>query len=215
MLMFDEMFGLVSAGGLAREVMPIVQQTNFINRVFVEKERTVDVINKYRVLTEEEFFDAPPKKKFFNVALGSSKAREEISRRFMEQMCTPFTLKAKSAIIYDDVVLGDGALICDYAMLTSNIRIGKFFQANIYSYVAHDCIIGDYVTLAPKVCCNGRVKVGDHVYIGTGAIIKNGTSDKFLTIGEGAVIGAGAVVTKDVLPYTTVVGNPAKIMEKK
>jgi hypothetical protein len=86
-------------------------------------------------------------------------------------------------------------------MLTSNIRIGKFFQANIYSYVAHDCIIGDYVTLAPKVCCNGRVKVGDHVYIGTGAIIKNGTSDKFLTIGEGAIIGAGAVVTKDVLKH--------------
>lgn len=208
------MFGLVSAGGLAREVMPLVRQT-FSNAVFVEKDRTVNAINKHVVMTEEEFFDAPVVSKFFNIALGSSKAREEISKRFMERMCIPFTLKAKSAIIYDDVVLGDGALICDYAMLTSNIRIGKFFQANIYSYVAHDCIIGDYVTLAPKVCCNGRVKVGDHVYIGTGAIIKNGTSDKFLTIGEGAIIGAGAVVTKDVLPYTTVVGNPAKIMEKK
>lgn len=207
------MFGLVSAGGLAREVMPLVRQT-FSNAVFVEKDRTVNTINKHLVMTEEEFFDAPAISKFFNIALGSSKAREEISKRFMERMCIPFTLKAKSAIIYDDVVLGDGALICDYAMLTSNIRIGKFFQANIYSYVAHDCIIGDYVTLAPKVCCNGRVKVGDHVYIGTGAIIKNGTSDKFLTIGEGAIIGAGAVVTKDVLPYTTVIGNPAKIMEK-
>lgn len=208
------MFGLVSAGGLAREVMPLVRQT-FSNAVFVEKDRTASAINKHLVMTEEEFFDTPSVSKFFNIALGSSKVREEISKRFMERMCTPFTLKAKSAIIYDDVVLGDGALICDYTMLTSNIRIGKFFQANIYSYVAHDCIIGDYVTLAPKVCCNGRVKVGDHVYIGTGAIIKNGTSDKFLTIGEGAVIGAGAVVTKDVLPYTTVVGNPAKIMEKK
>ncbi len=55
--------------------------------------------------------------------------------------------------------------------------------------------------------------VHDYVYVGTGAIIKNGTKDKPLVIGEGSIIGMGAVVIKDVEPYTTVVGNPARTIE--
>lgn len=51
----------------------------------------------------------------------------------------------------------------------------------------------------------GGVKIGNDCWIGAGAIILNG-----LTIGDGAVVGAGAVVTKDVEPYTIVVGNPAR-----
>jgi acetyltransferase-like isoleucine patch superfamily enzyme len=59
------------------------------------------------------------------------------------------------------------------------------------------------------------VHIEDHVYIGTGAIIKQGSPGKPLRIGAGAIIGMGAVVTKDVLPNTTVVGNPARIFIKK
>ena len=50
---------------------------------------------------------------------------------------------------------------------------------------------------------------------GTGAVIKQGTPDKPLVIGKGAVVGMGAVVTKSVPPGVTVVGNPARILEKK
>ena len=92
---------------------------------------------------------------------------------------------------------------------TSNIKIGKSFQANIYSYIAHDCIIGDYVTFAPAVRCNGNILIENHVYIGTGAIIKQGKPNRPLVIGEGAIIGAGAVVTQNVPAGMTVFGNPA------
>lgn len=209
-MIYRNIFGLASAGGLAREVMPIARQMQSLECVFVEREYESDTINRHRVLKEEDFFIINDRTKYFNVALGSSAARERISNKFLEQNCIPLTLIAKTAIIYDDVSIGEGAIICDNTMLTSNIKIGKYFQANIYSYVAHDCIIDDYVTLAPKVCCNGRVKIGRHAYIGTGAVIREN-----ITIGEGAIVGAGAVVVKDVLPNTTVVGNPAKIMEKK
>jgi acetyltransferase-like isoleucine patch superfamily enzyme len=76
-------------------------------------------------------------------------------------------------------------------------------------------VIGDYVTFAPRVHCNGNVHIEDHAYIGTGAILRQGTPDKPLIIGRGAVVGMGAVVTKDVAPNTVVVGNPAKILERK
>lgn len=70
-------------------------------------------------------------------------------------------------------------------------------------------MIGDFVTFAPKVCCNGNVKVGDGAYIGTGATIRQA-----VTIGAGAIVGMGAVVLKDVPAHQTVLGNPAKPLVK-
>ena len=86
----------------------------------------------------------------------------------------------------DDVQIGVGAILCPFVTLTSNIRIGQHFHANLYSYVEHDCIIGDYVTFAPAVKCNGNIVIEDHAYIGTGAIIKQGKPGQPLVIGRGA-----------------------------
>jgi acetyltransferase-like isoleucine patch superfamily enzyme len=80
--------------------------------------------------------------------------------------------------------------------------------------VAHDCIIGDFVTFAPAVKCNGNVIVEDHAYVGTGAIIRQGTPNKPIVIGRGAVVGMGAVVTRSVAPGATVVGSPARPISK-
>ena len=66
------------------------------------------------------------------------------------------------------------------------------------------------MTFAPRVHCNGHVVVEDYAYIGTGAIIKQGTADEPLVIGEGSVVGMGAVVNRSVPPFTVVAGNPAK-----
>ncbi len=76
-------------------------------------------------------------------------------------------------------------------------------------YVEHDCVIGEFVTFAPGAKVNGNVTIGDHAYIGSNAVIRQG-----LTIGAGATIGMGAVVTKDVPPGVTVIGNPAKPLIK-
>lgn len=213
-------FGLYGAGGFAREVMPLVVEylstlarSNSALRpqfYFVETEPRQTEINGYPVISEQEFFDIECGERFFNVAIGDSTLRERIAARCVAKGATPVSLVSKNAIIYDNNTIGEGAVLCAHTMITSNARIGKFFHSNIYSYVAHDCVIGDHVTFAPSVHCNGNVHIHDHAYIGTGAIIKQGTSAKPLVIGEGAVVGMGAVVTKDVAPFTTVIGNPAK-----
>jgi acetyltransferase-like isoleucine patch superfamily enzyme len=76
--------------------------------------------------------------------------------------------------------------------------------------VSHDVIIGGYATLAPGVKVSGRVRIGARAYIGTNASIINGESDAPLLIGDDAVVGAAACVTRDVAPATTVVGVPAR-----
>lgn len=126
-----------------------------------------------------------------------------------------FSVYASSSIIGDNVTVGEGAIVSDYTILTADMTIGRSFQCNIYSYVAHDCIVGDYVTLAPRVSVNGRVVIEDDVYIGTGATILPGQLGAPIVIGKGAVIGAHALVTKDVPPGAKVVGVPAKPLATK
>lgn len=209
--MNDELIlGIVGAGGYAREVAPILKQSKEIGKlVFVTEDGGTELVNGLDVLSESEFF-LLKEKKLFNVAIADSKLREKISDVFELHGCNAYSIIDRTAVIMDRVLMGDGAIISPFVTLTSNIEIGKSFHANIYSYVAHDCRIGNFVTFAPRVCCNGNTIVEDHAYVGTGAIIKHGTPEKPIVIGKGAVVGMGAVVTKSVAPNTIVVGNPAK-----
>lgn len=216
------LFGLLGAGGFAREVMPYVKESiaknlsvsiDVIDAYFVEtwqpKEKK---INGYSLISLDEFIELDGKK-YFNVAVGSGADRQGIVAKVSGQ-AEPLAIISPQTVILDCNAIDVGSVFCPNTMVTSNAKIGKFFQCNIYSYVAHDCVIGDFVTFAPGVRCNGRVQIEDYAYIGTNAVIREGTPDKPLRIGRGAVVGMGAVVTKDVPADTTVVGNPAKPISK-
>jgi sugar O-acyltransferase (sialic acid O-acetyltransferase NeuD family) len=212
------LIGLLGPGGFGREVMPLLAQAlgrSGAELVFVETTPTQASVNGYKVISEEEFFARPTAIKRFNVAVGDSAARRTAAERFLARGAVPLTIKSPDSIAYDANEIGEGAVLCAGTIITSNARIGRFFQMNLQSYIAHDCVIGDYVTFAPGVKCNGRVVIGDGAYIGTGAILRNGAPGAPLRIGRGAVIGMGAVVTKDVPAGETWVGNPARKLEKR
>ena len=88
--------------------------------------------------------------------------------------------------------------------------IGSGTKINNLVHIAHNVITGKHCLIAAgaKIC--GSVDIGNFAEIWTGANIK-----EHIKIGEGAVIGMGAVVIRDVPPHTTVVGNPARKLEKK
>jgi sugar O-acyltransferase (sialic acid O-acetyltransferase NeuD family) len=111
-----------------------------------------------------------------------------------------------TSLISELAAIGQGAVISDHVTIGPRATIGVQFQANYYSYVAHDCKIGDYVTFGPRVNCNGDVTIGDFAYIGSNASIRQG-----VVIGANAIVGMGAIVVEDVPEGVTVMGNPAKI----
>lgn len=216
--MANTLVGIYGASGFGREVLPLVREQlkgTGTELIFVDDGDVPPSLNGYPILRYDEFLSRDVAEKKVVFAIANSKIREKLAKKCAENGIRTLEVKANNAVILDDVEIGEGAIICHFTQMTSNIRIGKYFHANIYSYVAHDCVIGDYVTFAPAVRCNGNIIVKDHAYIGTGAVIKQGTPDKPLVIGEGAVVGMGAVVTKDVPPGVTVVGNPARILEPR
>ena len=211
--------GIYGASGFGKEVMPLVRQKfptlTKDSFVFIDDSQAGNSLNDYAVLSYQDFLAKPTTHKAVTIAIANSRVREKLAARLTQDNIQHLDIQAANTVILDEVEIGEGSLLCPFTCLTSNIKIGKFFHANIYSYVAHDCVIGDYVTFAPGVKCNGNIHIQDHAYIGTGAVIKQGTPDKPLVIGKGAIIGMGAVVTKSVPAGVTVVGNPARILEKK
>ena len=118
------------------------------------------------------------------------------------------------------IVLGYRSTLGVHNFLFGDITIGKYCQ--IGGYVAFHGMnhpISYPTTYINKKLFNGElkafasqspIKVGNDVWIGHGVIVLGG-----VTIGDGAILAAGSVITKDVEPYTIVAGNPAKPIRKR
>lgn len=210
--------GVYGASGFGKEVMPIIRQQyqdlKQENFIFIDDSYDGLDLNGYKVLTYDTFLQKQAGKKGVVIAIANSLVREKLVEKLNNDNIQHLNISANNVVKLDHIEMAEGSILCPFVCLTSNIKIGKFFHANLYSYIGHDCVIGDYVTFAPAVKCNGNVHIEDHAYIGTGAIIKQGTPNKPLVIGKGAVVGMGAVVTKSVPAGVTVVGNPAKPLGK-
>lgn len=81
---------------------------------------------------------------------------------------------------------------------------------NLSCTISHDVSIGDYSVLSPGVNVAGHVHIGREVFVGTNVCFINGNANKPLVIGDGAVIAAGACVTRDVPAGAMVAGVPAE-----
>ncbi|WP_240464715.1 acetyltransferase [Modicisalibacter sp. 'Wilcox'] len=208
-------YGVIGAGGQGRETMPLLRKmlpaVDSKNFVFVVDDKyKIDnpEVNGKRLIKLSDFLKIPGEK-FYTIAIADSSARERISSYIPKNSAAPISVYSDTFVSLEANDIGLGAVFGHYTHVTSNTKIGKQFQCNVYSHISHDVTIGDYVTFAPGVRCNGHVVIEDHVYIGAGAIIKDGTNNP-ITIGKGAIVGMGAVVTKSVQPGEIVVGNPAK-----
>lgn len=193
------------AGGFLLQMLPMLDAARRAGRdVVVVDDRPLAPVFGHRVVP----LDQVPDGAAFVVAVANGATRARIVDRLGGRPST--RLVAATALASPHAAVASGAVLCDHVIVEAGSRIGRHFHANIYGYVAHECVIGDFVTFAPRVSCNGNVHVGDHAYIGTGAVIRQGTPDRPLRIGRGAVVGMGAVVTRDVPDDAVVVGNPAR-----
>lgn len=143
------------------------------------------------------------------VAIGVSRARRRIAERLDAAGAVAAVLIDPSTQRSERVFVGPGSVVCAGSVLTCDITLGRHVHINAGCIVHHDARIGDFATLSPGVRVAGHVEIGAHAFIGIGATIINGRPGQPLRIGEGAVVAAGAVVTREVPAGAMVAGVPA------
>lgn len=84
-------------------------------------------------------------------------------------------------------------------------RIGNDNWLMAYIHIAHDCIVGDGVIMANAASLAGHVRVEDYAILGGFTLVH-----QFCAIGSYSFCGMGSAISKDVLPYVMVSGNPAQ-----
>lgn len=110
-------------------------------------------------------------------------------------------------LIEGDVTIG--AHTCIDRAVTGNTYIGRGTHIDNLVHIAHGAKVGKHCLIVAGAVLGGSCEIGDYSYIGMGALIKNK-----IKIGKDVTVGMGAVVTKDVPDGWTVIGNPARKLEK-
>lgn len=210
---------IYGAGGFAREAAWLVHECaqagqNIKVACFVDEtpELQGQTLNDIPVLGLEEAHQRFPSARAV-VAFGDPKAREAGAKRIEEIGFDPDVIVHPSVDMAETVKMGPGTVISAGSVLTVNISMENHIQVNANCTVGHDVKIGDFTTLSPGSIISGWVHIGKRVFVGTGAVIINGSWKNPVTIGDDVIIGAGACVTRSLEGGKTYVGVPAKPLD--
>ncbi len=139
------------------------------------------------------------------VAIGNNATREKVIKQLELAGAELPLLIHPNAVIGEQVELGSGTVVMAGVVINSSTRIGKGCIINTGATIDHDNVIEDFVHISPGVNTAGTVRVGCGTWLGIGSKVSNNVN-----ITSGCIVGAGAVVVKNITESGTYVGVPAR-----
>jgi len=207
---------IFGAGGLGREVLMLLHQINKdrpqwqILGFYDDNRNTPKTILDYPYLGTIADLQNNKISIAIVIAIGNPVYKIQIRSNLHTPNFT-FPSLIHPTVANDDFqfnTIGEGTIICQGTILTTNIKLGEQVLLNLGCTIGHDVVIGDYAALMPQANISGNVVLEAGVYLGANATVLPG-----LRIGEKSIIGAGAVVTQQIPPHCTAVGVPARIIK--
>jgi sugar O-acyltransferase (sialic acid O-acetyltransferase NeuD family) len=141
------------------------------------------------------------------LGVGSNSARRAIATRCLELGAVLQTAIHRSASVAQSALVGAGTVVMAGAAINPDASVGRGVIVNTGAVVEHDCEVGDYAHLSPNSALGGGARLGAHASLGLCACVLPGIS-----VGEGTVVGAGAVVVAPVPASSVAVGVPARVV---
>lgn len=205
---------IVGASGFGRETAALVLEINKVKPTWellglVDDKLKGQTVEGFKILGPIDILETMKPKPYVVVAIGDPKVRRTLVERCGEWGLEFATLVHPSvAIVGETVEIGEGSIVCRNTVCAINSKIGKHCIVNFGCCIGHDTQLGDYASLMPHVALGGDVEIGVGCYLGINASVINAVS-----IGAWSVLGAGAVVTKDIPSNVLAVGVPARVVK--
>lgn len=148
----------------------------------------------------------------FVIAIGNpyGHVRVRFHQLLKQRGLTPLTFADPTSLLCGSSKFGEGLQVMPQAVVHNQATVGDQCILNTRCLVEHDCLLEAGVEIAPGAVLCGRVRVGRYSWIGANATIR-----PRINIGENSIVGAGAVVVKDVPANVVVAGVPARIIQEK
>ena len=164
-------------------------------------------ISGFPIISYKDFISLKIQNKKILISINDIQIKKKIFKKIKKDKINFWNYIDNTTKIDTSDLTNNSSYFSPFTLINDSSKIGLCFSCNIYSYVEHESKIGNFVTFAPGVKCNGNVVIEDNVFIGTGVIINNGTSKKRLTIGKNSFISAGTVISKDVPMNSKIIGS--------
>lgn len=145
---------------------------------------------------------------YFLCTLGDVNEKKKVVMPLKERGAKFYTFIHPHAYVSKDAEIGEGTIILEMATIGSGAKIGAFCLIQISSVVAHGNRVGRFSRIDCHAVSVGKAEIGEAATIHTSAVLNHGVK-----VGDGAIVGACSFVIRNVKPGTTVMGNPAKLVE--
>lgn len=202
--MFD--VHVIGAGGHAQVVIALAEAAGYrIAGVYDDRRQVGTYVLTHPIVGNLN--DVPDNVNTYSIiAIGDNTVRKSLSGRW--KYVNWLTLIHPTAWVAPNVIVGEGSVIMAGAIVQPNVQLGRHVIINTLASVDHECVLADFVHVAPGCRLAGNVQLEQGVFGGIGSLYTPGVK-----VGCWSVIGAGATVIKSLPSGVTAVGVPAKIVK--
>lgn len=204
---------IVGAGGVGKEVLWIIEQINMMKPTYKvlglidddESKKNEEFLG-YKVLGNLEYLKKIKYTGCIIIAIANYKVKKNIIKKLKELKVTFPIIKHPNVKLHKSIEVGEGTIIYEGVIISPNVKIGKQVIVSPKCGIGHDSIIEDYVSLLWNVNISGNDFIEEGTLFGSGSTVIQGKRVK-----RGSIIGAGAVVVKDINEVGIYTGIPARI----
>ncbi|QSP94484.1 NeuD/PglB/VioB family sugar acetyltransferase [Marinobacter salinisoli] len=204
--------GVFGTSGFAREIADIADELGY-EPFLIAKDETEAAIGSsmWPIVLESDLEQAEGT--VYALGIGENNIRAKVVNRYSGKLSFVNLIHPSASFgkhQLEQIQAQEGVIICAGVRFTNNIDVGSYSIFNLNATIGHDVIIEDFVNIAPGAHISGNVLIERECWVGTGAVINQGSNEKKLMIGAGTTIGSGAVVIKDCEEQAVYVGAPAR-----
>ena len=191
---------LYGAGGHAKVIMDILKAERKLVEALIDDNKELNELMGVKVFHSINQAMSP-----LIVSIGDNNTRRLIA----EKVNATFGMAIHpSAIISDSVKIDVGTVVMQGGIIQACTQIGRHCIVNTGASIDHECVIGDFAHISPRVTLCGNIHGGEGTWIGAGTVVIPGVK-----IGKWSIIGAGSVVDKDIPDGVLALGNRCRVIK--